>query len=135
MTGLILLIQTFLICLISGIILKSFWFSYIIFLIFLGGLLILFSYILSLASNEIFKFSRFIFFKRIFLWNTLLLLFLLIDKIFFILNKNTLNSSSIYSIENFYLENSLILNKLFNYPINLISLILIIYLFNLNCNC
>nr|QXU57646.1 NADH dehydrogenase subunit 6 [Cherax punctatus] len=53
--GLTLLIQTILICILSGLFSSSFWFSYILFLIFLGGMLILFIYVSSLASNESFK--------------------------------------------------------------------------------
>nr|YP_009123702.1 NADH dehydrogenase subunit 6 [Euastacus armatus]AJN90576.1 NADH dehydrogenase subunit 6 [Euastacus armatus] len=53
--GLILLIQTTIICISSGLYNPSFWFSYILFLIFLGGMLILFIYVASLASNEPFK--------------------------------------------------------------------------------
>lgn len=53
--GLGLLLQTILICCTTGLSNISFWFSYILFLIFLGGILVLFIYITSLASNEIFK--------------------------------------------------------------------------------
>nr|YP_009564030.1 NADH dehydrogenase subunit 6 [Ombrastacoides huonensis]QAX91380.1 NADH dehydrogenase subunit 6 [Ombrastacoides huonensis] len=53
--GVTLLVQTSLICLLSGLSSPSFWFSYILFLIFLGGLLIIFIYVASLASNEPFK--------------------------------------------------------------------------------
>merc|ERR1712198_806681 len=52
--GLALLSQTILICLITGLSSSSFWFSYILFLIFLGGILVLFIYVTSLASNEMF---------------------------------------------------------------------------------
>nr|YP_007025655.1 NADH dehydrogenase subunit 6 [Upogebia major]AEW68294.1 NADH dehydrogenase subunit 6 [Upogebia major] len=55
--GLALLLQTTLICSCSGIMMPSFWFSYILFLIFLGGMLVLFIYVTSLASNEPFAFS------------------------------------------------------------------------------
>nr|YP_009564008.1 NADH dehydrogenase subunit 6 [Gebiacantha plantae]QAX91358.1 NADH dehydrogenase subunit 6 [Gebiacantha plantae] len=55
--GVILLIQTTLICVCSGIMMPSFWFSYILFLIFLGGMLVLFIYVTSLASNEPFSLS------------------------------------------------------------------------------
>lgn len=55
--GLTLLFQTCLICLSSGLLNQSFWFSYILFLIFLGGILVLFIYVASLASNEPFNFS------------------------------------------------------------------------------
>nr|ALO77346.1 NADH deshydrogenase subunit 6 [Chirotenon longimanus] len=55
--GLTLLLQTILVALISGLLNSSFWFSYIIFLILVGGLMILFIYMTSVASNEKFKFS------------------------------------------------------------------------------
>nr|AIY62111.1 NADH dehydrogenase subunit 6 [Microcerotermes biroi] len=52
--GLMLLIQTTMVCLISGTMYKSFWFSYILFMIMIGGMLVLFMYMTSLASNEMF---------------------------------------------------------------------------------
>nr|YP_010952758.1 NADH dehydrogenase subunit 6 [Trapezia garthi]WMQ53178.1 NADH dehydrogenase subunit 6 [Trapezia garthi] len=55
--GLVLLLQTITISVITGTSTYSFWFSYIIFLIFLGGMLVLFIYVASLASNESFSFS------------------------------------------------------------------------------
>lgn len=55
--GIALLLQTTLICSCRGIIIPSFWFSYILFLIFLGGILVLFIYVTSLASNESFSLS------------------------------------------------------------------------------
>nr|YP_009512617.1 NADH dehydrogenase subunit 6 [Gordonella aff. paravillosa ZS-2018]AXJ93182.1 NADH dehydrogenase subunit 6 [Gordonella aff. paravillosa ZS-2018] len=55
--GLSLLIQTLMICVTAGLSSNSFWFSYILFLIFLGGMLVLFIYVASLASNEAFSFS------------------------------------------------------------------------------
>nr|QZK21425.1 NADH dehydrogenase subunit 6 [Amitermes sp. ANIC 0390]QZK22101.1 NADH dehydrogenase subunit 6 [Amitermes sp. QLD_232] len=53
--GLMLLIQTVMVCLISGTMYSSFWFSYILFLIMIGGMLVLFMYMTSLASNEMFS--------------------------------------------------------------------------------
>nr|AGO50137.1 NADH dehydrogenase subunit 6 [Kamimuria wangi] len=55
--GLMLLLQLFLVTLITGFMTQSFWFSYILFLVFLGGLLVLFIYVTSLASNEMFTLS------------------------------------------------------------------------------
>nr|AVN67834.1 NADH dehydrogenase subunit 6 [Ischnoptera sp. B084] len=55
--GLLLLMQTILISLISGLLSQTFWFSYILLLIFIGGMLVLFIYVTSLASNEMFKMS------------------------------------------------------------------------------
>nr|YP_008757592.1 NADH dehydrogenase subunit 6 [Parajapyx emeryanus]AEV44857.1 NADH dehydrogenase subunit 6 [Parajapyx emeryanus] len=50
--GLLLLMQTTLISTISGMMMKTFWFSYILFLIFMGGMLVLFIYVASLSPNE-----------------------------------------------------------------------------------
>nr|BDL61421.1 NADH dehydrogenase subunit 6 [Ilyoplax integra] len=52
--GLTLLTQTVFIALTLGMSNFSFWFSYILFLVFLGGMLVLFIYVASLASNEAF---------------------------------------------------------------------------------
>nr|YP_010462928.1 NADH dehydrogenase subunit 6 [Epeorus unispinosus]UUJ36781.1 NADH dehydrogenase subunit 6 [Epeorus unispinosus] len=55
--GLTLLCQTLLIALVTGLCAPTFWFSYILFLVFLGGMLVLFIYVTSLASNEMFSVS------------------------------------------------------------------------------
>nr|YP_010503054.1 NADH dehydrogenase subunit 6 [Paroeneis palaearcticus]UXD78928.1 NADH dehydrogenase subunit 6 [Paroeneis palaearcticus] len=54
--GLLILLQTLLICLLLGMLINSYWFSYILFLVFLGGLLVLFIYVSSIASNELMNF-------------------------------------------------------------------------------
>nr|QDA21724.1 NADH dehydrogenase subunit 6 [Deielia phaon] len=53
--GITLLLQTLLMCLVTGFMSYSTWFSYILFLVFLGGMLVLFIYMTSIASNELFK--------------------------------------------------------------------------------
>nr|QXT44086.1 NADH dehydrogenase subunit 6 [aff. Alyscotermes/Astratotermes sp. CAM112] len=53
--GMMLLMQTTMVCIISGTMYSSFWFSYILFLIMIGGMLVLFMYMTSLASNEMFS--------------------------------------------------------------------------------
>nr|AII41706.1 NADH dehydrogenase subunit 6 [Petrobiellus sp. 2 JZ-2014] len=55
--GLILMTQTTLIAILIGTLNQTFWFSYVLFLIFIGGLLVLFIYVASLAANEMFMFS------------------------------------------------------------------------------
>nr|URX54003.1 NADH dehydrogenase subunit 6 [Epicalotermes sp. 2 AB-2022a] len=55
--GMMLLIQTMFMCLISGLMHQSFWFQYILFMVFVGGMLVLFIYVASLASNEMFSLS------------------------------------------------------------------------------
>nr|UCC45945.1 NADH dehydrogenase subunit 6 [Chrysocoris stollii] len=55
--GLILIMQTIIIAIISGMMLSNFFFSYIIMIIMLSGALVLFIYMASVASNEKFKTS------------------------------------------------------------------------------
>nr|URX52686.1 NADH dehydrogenase subunit 6 [Neotermes cf. insularis/malandensis] len=55
--GMMLLMQTMMMCLISGLMHQSFWFQYILFMVFVGGMLVLFIYVASLASNEMFSLS------------------------------------------------------------------------------
>nr|WRO44738.1 NADH dehydrogenase subunit 6 [Falsopodabrus tridentatus] len=60
--GLNLLIQTIAIALITGLMSLNFWISYLLFLVMVGGMLILFMYMTSIASNEKFSFSKPLFF-------------------------------------------------------------------------
>nr|QXG19157.1 NADH dehydrogenase subunit 6 [Drosophila burlai] len=126
--GLTLLIQTIFICLISGLMTKSFWYSYILFLIFLGGMLVLFIYVTSLASNEMFNLSiKLTLFSMIILF-TLFIISFLIDKnsiSLFLLNNEM---ESIFNQNSYFLENSLSLNKLYNFPTNFITILLMNYL-------
>lgn len=127
--GLILLTQTFLVCLIAGVNSKSFWFSYILFLIFIGGLLILFIYVISLISNEKFKSVKFKLSKVIFVFFliSLLIIILYFFNYKFNLQRNDLTNTC--NIKPTLYENSINLNKLYNFPTNLINLLLINYLF------
>jgi len=83
----VILSQSLLICLLIWIKIKIRWFSFILFLIFLGGLMVLFIYISRLASNEKFyiKFNTFT--------NSLAVSFSL-TLIFIIFNFNTSNLKS-----------------------------------------
>nr|UPX88574.1 NADH dehydrogenase subunit 6 [Panorpa communis] len=128
--GLILLIQTLLICMISGLITKTFWFSYILFLVFLGGMLILFIYMTSLASNEMFSFSSNLLFLMIMTIMFSIMFFLFLDQNMWIFNfinfdMENMNLISFMTIN----ENSLNLTKLYNMPTSLITIMLINYLF------
>nr|UQJ73483.1 NADH dehydrogenase subunit 6 [Diamesa sp. 10XL] len=127
--GLMLLVQTALICLVTGNYSKTFWFSYVLFLIFLGGMLVLFIYVTSLASNEMFSFSM-----KIFIMSTVILFVSLI--IMFIMDNsmiaNFLSNNEVYSMmdmKSFINENTVSLNKLYNFPTNMLTILLINYLF------
>lgn len=124
-----LLVQTIIIRIMSGIIIKTFWFSYVLFLVFVGGILVLFIYVTSLASNEIFNISIKIICISLCLLFITNFIFLFLDKS---LNLFLFSSHDIINldlIKSFYQENLLTINKLYNFPINLITIILIVYLF------
>nr|AVN68104.1 NADH dehydrogenase subunit 6 [Blattella vaga] len=120
--GLILLIQTVMISMISGMLSQSFWFSYVLFLIFLGGMLILFIYVTSLASNEMFLLSTKIMVSTMIIMPIMILLFLNIDI------QTMQNQEMTYFMS---LNNTLInsLSKLYNQPTGTITILLASYLF------
>nr|YP_010593051.1 NADH dehydrogenase subunit 6 [Aparapotamon binchuanense]WAB69718.1 NADH dehydrogenase subunit 6 [Aparapotamon binchuanense] len=89
--GILLLIQTVVIALSAGLATYSFWFSYTLFLIFLGGMLVLFIYVASLASNEPFASFPTLIYMIIFFLSELLILFM--DPILFTSFSNLANSS------------------------------------------
>nr|UFZ13057.1 NADH dehydrogenase subunit 6 [Protohermes motuoensis] len=125
--GLILLLQTMMICLTSGIMIQTFWFSYILFLIMLGGMLILFIYMTSLASNELFSISMKTTFINLLLSSLLMLIFFT-DSFSWISNWTNMDMNTM-SNNLFFSENSSELMKLYNFPTMNLTLLLINYLF------
>nr|YP_010527061.1 NADH dehydrogenase subunit 6 [Callambulyx tatarinovii]UXR12398.1 NADH dehydrogenase subunit 6 [Callambulyx tatarinovii] len=128
--GFMILSQTMLTCMLSGMLIKTYWFSYILFLTFLGGLLVLFIYVSSIASNEMFSSSnnmKIIFFLLIFI--------LIFIQLFFLKNLNWMNLNNNSDMNNFFNlmffnnENKINLNKLYNNYSSMLMLMLIIYLF------
>nr|YP_009442869.1 NADH dehydrogenase subunit 6 [Moduza procris]ATP01344.1 NADH dehydrogenase subunit 6 [Moduza procris] len=128
--GLLILIQTLLTCLLSGMLINTYWFSYILFLVFLGGLLVLFIYVSSVASNELFKInliSKFSFFY---------IFFIMIFSILFKNNLTWMNFSFNDEMNNFFNMNLFFnneynfnLSKLYNKQNYIMMMMLIIYLF------
>nr|QXT45731.1 NADH dehydrogenase subunit 6 [Epeorus dayongensis] len=125
--GLILLCQTLLISMMTGLIAPSFWFSYILFLVFLGGMLVLFIYVTSLASNEMFSISA----------QTMVMSFIMIS---LILVFTWLNDPTLWLTPNSFDQTNIIdwtapqptlnlLIKLYNNPTHLLTLLLVLYLF------
>nr|YP_009443858.1 NADH dehydrogenase subunit 6 [Prionoglaris stygia]ATU07079.1 NADH dehydrogenase subunit 6 [Prionoglaris stygia] len=53
--GLMLIMQTLMISLITFQLINNFWFSYILMLVMIGGMLIMFIYVISVAENPIFN--------------------------------------------------------------------------------
>nr|WIM51123.1 NADH dehydrogenase subunit 6 [Papilio bootes janaka] len=129
--GLMILIQTLIICLLSGMLINSYWFSYTLFLVFLGGLLVLFIYVSSVASNELFN-TNFLLKNTMFFF----LLMSLILSLYYMYNLNWLNfsfNSEMKNLMNFFIffnnENKINLSKLYNKQTHLMMMMLIIYLF------
>nr|QNE85934.1 NADH dehydrogenase subunit 6 [Euphylidorea dispar] len=127
--GMTLLIQTMFICMITGYLAKTFWFSYILFLIFLGGMLVLFIYVTTLASNEMFNLSVKMIYLTIMINLTLTFTLLIMD--FSLINSFLMNHDMnlIYNLKNLMPENNINLTKLYNFPTNMLTIILINYLF------
>nr|YP_010946684.1 NADH dehydrogenase subunit 6 [Malaccina discoidalis]WGO57402.1 NADH dehydrogenase subunit 6 [Malaccina discoidalis] len=115
--GIILLLQTNLIALMSGMINQTFWFSYILFLTFLGGMLVLFMYTTSLTSNEMFSTSL-----KMITMSMIIPLILFIFPIKFYMNNQEMMT---------FLSNSmnLTLHKLYNLSTSTITILMASYLF------
>nr|YP_009971705.1 NADH dehydrogenase subunit 6 [Palaestes abruptus]QNG56285.1 NADH dehydrogenase subunit 6 [Palaestes abruptus]QNG56415.1 NADH dehydrogenase subunit 6 [Palaestes abruptus] len=118
--GSILFLQTISISLITGLMSLNFWYSYILFLIMVGGMLILFMYMTSIASNEKFKISIKLTSLLLFFLISMPLMFQNINMKFF--NENFLN-------QNFQSMFSLSMNKYMFIPSIIIYFMIIIYLF------
>uniref|UniRef100_UPI0030E0CA86 NADH dehydrogenase subunit 6 n=1 Tax=Euphyes dukesi TaxID=1478503 RepID=UPI0030E0CA86 len=130
--GLMILIQIIIICLMSGMIIHTYWFSYILFLTFLGGLLVLFIYVASIASNELF----FISFKNKILFYFSIIIIMLISILFmnnlkwFNLQINSYEMNNLFNYFIFFNnENNINLNKLYNKQTYLMMMMMIMYLF------
>nr|ARH53724.1 NADH dehydrogenase subunit 6 [Anthobium melanocephalum] len=121
--GMILLTQTMLISLITGFMSLNFWFSYILFLIMVGGMLVLFIYMTSVASNEKFKYSNMIFLIIMLFMSLIFILYMKMDLFFMNLNNFNLETISMNLFFNFSLS------KFLNYPSNVMLFLMIIYLF------
>nr|QJA16391.1 NADH dehydrogenase subunit 6 [Ips acuminatus] len=124
--GSILFLQTSLAALVSTYIFLNSWYSYILFLIMIGGMLILFIYMTSIASNEKFLIPS--------KWKTLSIVFLFFSfMMLFLLIKDPLMESMINIKWNFFwLEKNFkpwTISKFFNGPFNQIIIFLMTYLF------
>nr|YP_009003917.1 NADH dehydrogenase subunit 6 [Humphaplotropis culaishanensis (nomen nudum)]AHI51874.1 NADH dehydrogenase subunit 6 [Humphaplotropis culaishanensis (nomen nudum)] len=123
-----IIIQTLLIGLTAGTLMESFWLSYILFLTFLGGMLVLFIYITSIASNEMFQLKSISVIFTGITWLILTTTLILLDKSMYIdLSKNS-DSYITNNIMN-YQEMSMSLSKIYNNPTFMITMMMMIYLF------
>ncbi|YP_008758404.1 NADH dehydrogenase subunit 6 (mitochondrion) [Diuraphis noxia] len=131
-SNLIILIQTLSLTLMINLINKTSWISFMIFILYIGGLMIIFLYISSIAFNElnINKNFKNLIYKLIFI--ILVLMYFKMS-----LNLNNMNYENKFMFEdNFYMLNMFILpNNLMMYMIMFIlffMLILIIWMLKIN---
>nr|WNH42576.1 NADH dehydrogenase subunit 6 [Neoperla arambourgana]WNH42577.1 NADH dehydrogenase subunit 6 [Neoperla arambourgana] len=126
--GLVLLTQTLIICLTTGLMTHSFWFSYILFLVFLGGLLVLFIYVSSLASNEMFSFTPSAVIVMMSFGLMSFMIYFIIDPLSFPYYSKSTDTSNAF-LPTWMDESTPALMKLYNNPTSLITLMLALYLF------
>nr|QDG01036.1 NADH dehydrogenase subunit 6 [Tenebrio molitor] len=119
--GFVLLMQTIMISLITGNMNQNMWFSYILFLIMVGGMLILFMYMTSIASNEKFKMNN----KAIIMLITIPLTMLTLN--FLMMNTQMKNNEMTIMNNNTSMISTM--NKFFTFPSSMIMIFMIMYLF------
>nr|YP_007627093.1 NADH dehydrogenase subunit 6 [Cupido argiades]AGE31679.1 NADH dehydrogenase subunit 6 [Cupido argiades] len=128
--GMLILFQTLMLCLTSGMLINTYWFFYILFLIFSGGLLVLFIYVSSIASNEMFminmknKLMLFIYFIL-----NLFISFYFMNNMYWM---NMMINEEMMIFFNYllmYEQNNINLSKLYNEQTYFLMLMMIIYLF------
>nr|AXS66628.1 NADH dehydrogenase subunit 6 [Curculionoidea sp. 2 KM-2017] len=122
--GFILLMQSIMISLIIGYFYLNFWFSYILFLVMIGGMLVMFIYMTSIASNEKFSIPKYMMMMIISIMTIFMLMFFIDNYYSNILNYMNINMSQ--SSTNIILSP---LSKFFNAPNMQMMIILMIYLF------
>nr|YP_009828734.1 NADH dehydrogenase subunit 6 [Hemerobius japonicus]QJC58966.1 NADH dehydrogenase subunit 6 [Hemerobius japonicus] len=123
--GLMLLIQTILVSLLCGMMYYTYWFSYILFLVMIGGMLILFIYMTSLASNELFNLSINNFIITMFIFMLMLMMSYFYDNFLFLIKNFEMTSINSLMIND---ENAYNLIKLYNNPTMNITMMVINYL-------
>nr|QKY63881.1 NADH dehydrogenase subunit 6 [Triatoma protracta] len=121
--GFTLIIQTITVAIMTGMMINMFWFSYILIISMLSGMLVLFIYMASVASNEKFYTSWSMAMYIIPLTISSVILFFMVDQLenesmWSTMKKNTLGAEQLIS-----------LNKLFNLNNMSITMMLVSYLF------
>nr|QFK69110.1 NADH dehydrogenase subunit 6 [Phymatostetha sp. B13] len=124
--GFTLLVQTGLSCLLNGMNNYSYWFSYLLFITYIGGMMVLFIYMASIASNMKFKFSLKLMITMM-IMTMMLMMMSLTDNT--LMNENNMNEFINYELmaKNNNKE-MLSIMKMFNMPTMMITIMLIIYL-------
>nr|AKN01348.1 NADH dehydrogenase subunit 6 [Entomovelia sp. YC-2015] len=115
--GFVLIIQTTIVSIMMNTIMKYPWYSYMLILIMLGGMLILFMYMASIASNEIMKFSLKI--MVIMFMSFTITMLIMKTEIFLNLSQNMMMNEN---------QQNMSLMKLFNSNSSIMTILMAIYL-------
>nr|AWV83897.1 NADH dehydrogenase subunit 6 [Tettigades distanti] len=117
--GFALLMETMLASLTCSLNMSTYLLSYILFLIFIGGMLILFMYMSSIASNE--KFNMF---------NVLSTMIMMIISILIVIKLSLNFEYNLYNenVSSLELNSNLMMNKLYSIPSGMLTLMMVIYL-------
>nr|YP_009725540.1 NADH dehydrogenase subunit 6 [Homoeoxipha nigripes]QHQ73131.1 NADH dehydrogenase subunit 6 [Homoeoxipha nigripes] len=123
---LMIISQTLILCILLNFFYSSMWFSYILFLTFLGGMLILFIYMTSLTSNEILLQNKF----KLFLITMITFMFFMLMIKFMNLNYSMMMNQDSMNLQNFITlyDHPKNLNMMYNKPNYLITIMMISYL-------
>nr|QPK42045.1 NADH dehydrogenase subunit 6 [Criotettix japonicus] len=116
----IILVQTAMTTILMSTISLSSWFNYLLMIIFIGGMMVLFIYITSIAPNE--KNNKFKF-------NIIMTVIMLTTLILLNLKTNYKNSETIMYYSQMMENYKMNLNMMFNKPIYSLSMMMMIYLF------
>nr|AIM19520.1 NADH dehydrogenase subunit 6 [Tettigades auropilosa] len=114
-----LLMETILASLMCSLNMSNYLISYILFLIFIGGMLILFMYMSSIASNE-----------KFYMINMLSIMIMMIISILIVIKLNLNLEYNMYNdnINSLELYSNLTMNKLYSLPSGMLTLMVVIYL-------
>nr|YP_010177452.1 NADH dehydrogenase subunit 6 [Stenopsyche tienmushanensis]QSQ87277.1 NADH dehydrogenase subunit 6 [Stenopsyche tienmushanensis]UDU84914.1 NADH dehydrogenase subunit 6 [Stenopsyche tienmushanensis] len=123
--GLLILMQLLVSCLLMNLKIYFSWFSYIMFLILIGGLLILFMYMCTISTNKMLVLSMKLMISMFFFF----FFFSLLSYFYYSNPMNYNNNNMSISHMTMFAHKDIMLNKMFNAPSNYITIILMIYLF------
>nr|YP_010310371.1 NADH dehydrogenase subunit 6 [Daclera levana]UMY75906.1 NADH dehydrogenase subunit 6 [Daclera levana] len=116
--GINIILFTIIVAMMSGMLLGSFWYSYILMITMLSGMLVLFIYMASVASNEKFKTPI-----KLIMFSVIILM---IGVTFSLLKENFHNEININTIMS---TEVMSLNFLFNMKHKYLTMMMVIYLF------
>nr|WEV93746.1 NADH dehydrogenase subunit 6 [Bryodema gebleri] len=123
-----IIIQTLLIGVVMGSMMESFWLSYILFLTFIGGMMVLFIYITSISSNEMFNIKSTSMISITIMMLITMIMIYSTEKIMFTeIIKNTETMNMKYTMN--FQEMTMSLMKMYNNPTLIITIMMMIYLF------